>query len=238
MTACILSKYRKDGCEACTDLCAHRIAIEGRIRNANIPTDYRNLTLANSPARESQAKVYGVLEQYVDIFRSGEVGGRSLYLWSESPGTGKTTTASALLHEWIAVKYLDALKRGVQPSQTLGYFLDVNDWQTMYNEFNRPRVPDSIAEPAAERYYLSMEKARIAEFAIFDDIGVRDASDNFRPDLHAIINDRVSNGKPTVFTSNLPIEEMADVFDARLYDRIRDRCGSIHFVGESKRGRR
>src|SRR5699024_2987624 len=141
MTAGILSKYRKDGCEACTDLCADRIAVEGRIRTANIPTDDRTLMLANAAAVEGAAQVDVGLEQSLDIFRSREVGGRSLYLWSESPGTGKTTTASALLHEWIAVKYLDAIKRGVQPSQTLGYFLDVNDWQTMYNEFNRPRVP-------------------------------------------------------------------------------------------------
>jgi DNA replication protein DnaC len=43
---------------------------------------------------------------------------------------------------------------------------------------------------------------------------------------------------PTVFTSNLPIEEMAVVFDARLYDRMRDMCAVLHFNGESKRGRR
>src|SRR5699024_5616038 len=233
MTACILSKYRKDGCEACTDLCAHRIAIEGRIRNANIPTDYRNLTLANSPARESKAKVYGVLEQYVDIFRSGEVGGRSLYLWSESPGTGKTTTASALLHEWIAVKYLDAIKKGEQPSQTLGYFLDINALQTAYNLATMTNDDEGMKHIGAE-----IKRTQDAPFAVIDDIGVRDATEAFRAYVHAIINDRVSNGKPTVFTSNLPIEEMADVFDARLYDRIRDRCGSIHFAGESKRGRR
>src|SRR5699024_5801583 len=228
MTACILSKYRKDGCEACTDLCAHRIAIEGRIRNANIPTDYRNLTLANSPARDSKAKVYGVLEQYVDIFRSGEVGGRSLYLWSESPGTGKTTTASALLHEWIAVKYLDAIKRGVQPAQTLGYFLDVNDWQTKYNEFNRPRVPDNIAEPAAYHYYKEMDKTMTAPIAVLDDIGILDVTESFRADLHSVINHRVTNRLPSIYTSNLPLSEMGNVFDARLYDRIRDQCGEIY----------
>jgi len=48
----------------------------------------------------------------------------------------------------------------------------------------------------------------------------------------------VTSGLPTVYTSNLPMSDMANVFDARLYDRIRDQCAEIHFAGESRRGRR
>lgn len=243
---CILSEYRSDKCASCSHLCSHRIALEGldgksgRIGNAGLPADYRGITLANSPAREGQAEIYGFLRQYVETFRrtDGEPI-KSLYLWSESPGTGKTTTASALISEWIARDYLGAIKRGEQPRQFSAYFLDVNAWQTEYNEFNRPRVPDNIAEPAAERYYRAMERARTAPFAVYDDIGVREkTSDAFRGDLHSIINYRVTEGKPTVYTSNLPIKEMANVFDERLYDRIRDQCGVIHFEGKSRRGRR
>lgn len=245
MTKCILSEYRSDKCASCSQLCPHRIALEGldgksgRLGNTGLPADYRGITLANSPARDEQAKNYEIFERYVETFsRSGEEPVKSLYLWSESPGTGKTTTASALLNEWIARDYLSALKAGEQPRQFSAYFLDVNAWQTDYNEFNRPRVPDSIAEPAAERYYRAMERTKLAPFAVLDDIGVREASENFRADLHAIINYRVMNAKPTVYTSNLPIEDMARVFDERLYDRIRDQCGVIHFDGKSRRGRR
>src|SRR5699024_9645367 len=124
------------------------------------------------------------------------------------------------------------------PQQTPAIFLDVNEWQTIYNEINRPRVPDHIAEPASAKYYREMERARTAPFAVYDDIGVREASEGFRGDLHAIINHRTTNGLPTVFTSNLPIEDMAQVFDERLYDRMRDMCAVIHFDGESKRGMR
>ena len=246
MTECILSEYRTDKCASCTHICPHRIALHGldgksgRIGNAGLPADYRGITLANSPAREGQAEIYGFLRQYVETFsRTDGEPIKSLYLWSESPGTGKTTTASALISEWIARDYLGAIKRGEQPRQFSAYFLDVNAWQTEYNEFNRPRVPDNIAEPAAERYYRAMERARTAPFAVYDDIGVREkTSDAFRGDLHSIINYRVTEGKPTVYTSNLPIEEMANVFDERLYDRIRDQCGVIHFDGKSRRGRR
>ena len=239
---CLLAGYCRNP-EQCSDLSPHYIAIHGlngeggRIAAANIPRDYRYITLANSPVRESQPKIYELLEKYVETF-AGKERIKSLYLWSESPGTGKTTTASALANEYIIRNYLSALKAGEQPTQIPAYFLDVNEWQTDYNEFNRPRVPEPIAEKAAAKYYRAMEKAKEAPFAILDDIGVREASEGFRGDLHAIINYRVTNELPTVYTSNLPVEEMARVFDARLYDRIRDMAGVIEFAGESKRGRR
>ena len=43
---------------------------------------------------------------------------------------------------------------------------------------------------------------------------------------------------PTVYTSNVPISDLANVFDARLADRIGDMCGVLQFSGSSKRGKR
>lgn len=239
---CILSDYRTDKCADCTKLCSHRISLHGlggksgRVGNAGLPADYRYVTLKTSPARENQRDIYASLDKYVETFQREGERVKSLYLWSESPGTGKTTTAAALINAWIAYDYLSAVKRGEQPRQSSAYFLDVNEWQTLYNEFNRPRVPDHIAEPASEKYYRAMERARTAPFAVYDDIGVREASDPFRADLHTLINHRTTNALPTVFTSNLQIEDMATVFDHRLFDRIRDQCAPIMFAGESRRG--
>lgn len=242
---CILTDYRTDSCEGCTKLCQHRITLHGltgeggRVESAGVPNDYRYVTLGTSPARESQREIYEVLNKYVKTF-DREDGERikSFYLWSESPGTGKTTTAAALINAWISVEYLTALKDGRQPTPVGAYFLDVNEWQTDYNNFNRPRVPEDIAAPASERYYKAMGLAKSADFAVLDDIGVRDAGDAFRGDLHTVINHRTVNGMPTVYTSNLELAEMERVFDARLYDRMRDQCASLMFKGVSKRGRR
>ena len=244
---CILTDYRADKCANCSELCAHRIAMHGldgkggRTAYACIPSDYRHVTVLTSPARVSQPKVYEMIDAYATTFKRHIGGGeraKSLYLWSESPGTGKTTTAAALLNAWLSTEYLAALKSGVQPEPTGGYFLDVNEWQTDYNNFNRPRVPESIAAPASERYYKAMEKAKHADFAVLDDIGVRQASEGFRGDLHTVINHRTADGLPTVYTSNLKLTEMERVFDERLYDRMRDQCAEIYFAGDSKRGRR
>lgn len=248
MSGCILADKRKGGCADCQKTCAHRIAMVGlngeggRVGAAGVPKDYRYYTLANSPAREGQAKIYGQLAQYVATFErmfdSDAERIKSLYLWSESPGTGKTTSAAALLNEYLTVNYIGSLKRGVQPTQRPAYFLDVNAFQELYTGFTRQGIPREIAEANSRPYYTQMELAKKTPFVVLDDIGVRSASDGFRGDLHTIINYRTTNGLPTIFTSNLAIDEMATVFDARLADRMRDQCLSLHFVGASKRGRR
>ena len=227
----------------------------GRVGAAGIPKDYHGVLLADSPVRESQAKTYKILESYVKSFdkqfpdvveeleaqgmSDDEIQIKSLYLWSESPGTGKTTTASALLNEWILRSYIGNLKRQITPIQRPGFFLDANALQTDYTTFNRPKVPEHIGEPAAHKYYQAIEKAKHTPFVVIDDVGTRDASEGFRSDLHSIINYRVTNELPTIYTSNLPIDSLPDVFgEERLADRIKDMTMPIEFTGTSKRGRR
>lgn len=198
--------------------------------------------MSTSPARAEQAEAYRILDAYAATFKRmfEDEADRiiSLYLWSESPGTGKTTSAVALINDWIVTHYIGSVKRGLRPADRPALFFDVNEFQTIFNTFNRPRVPDHIAKPAAERYYNIQRHAMQAPFAVLDDVGVRDATDAFRGDLHTVINERTANGMPTVFTSNVPLAELTRIYDARLADRVRDQCAEIHFGGTSKRGMR
>lgn len=240
---CILEDKRKGGCADCNHTCQHRIAMEGlngtggRIGAAGVPKDYRYYTLANSPAREGQAKVYGQLAQYVATFeRMFDADAdriKSLYLWSESPGTGKTTSAASLLNEYLVAHYIGSLKRGLQPAQRPALFLDINEMQTDYNLASMTNDEAGLAKVTA-----TMRKAMTADFLVCDDVGVRSASESFKSLVHAIINARTTNSLPTIYTSNLAINEMESVFDARLADRMRDQCLTLHFAGTSKRGRR
>jgi DNA replication protein DnaC len=241
---CLLSSRCKlAGTAECNRQCGHYISMMGysgtggRVANANTPSDYRLLTLATSPARESQAQIYGTLEKYTQTFdRQFESDGsriKSLFLWSESPGTGKTTTAIAVMNEWIIAHYLGSLKRNRQAAQTPAVFLDTNSFQTDYN-----LATMTNDDAAMVKIKSTILRVQAAPFAVLDDIGVRSASEAFRSYVHAIVNYRTANGLPTIFTSNLPIEEMAVVFDARLYDRMRDMCLPLLFSGNSFRGRR
>lgn len=213
----------------------------GRMAAANVPEAYRLLTLLTSPAREGQADIYRAIDGYVTAFpRQFEDNPqlKSLYLYSREPGTGKTTTASAVLAEWIIVNYIGSMQRGIQPLERPAYFLDVNAWQGDYNAFNRSRVPEEIAAPASVRYYTAQRIAMSVPFLVMDDIGTRDATQPFRDDMHTIINKRVSAELPTVYTSNIAMSELGTLFDRRLADRIREQCKELEFRGESKRGMR
>ncbi len=240
---CILSERHKDGCASCPATCPHYISLYGlsgrggRVASANLPEDYRYMTLKNSPARASQPKVYGMLDTYVRTFErqfdedSERI--KSLYLYSESPGTGKTTTAAALINAWLVEHYLGSLKRNRQALQQPAYFLDVNSWQTDYN-----LATMTSDEKELDEIKRTMRRCMDVPFLVMDDVGIRSASESFKSVVHAIINARTTGAKPTVYTSNLPIDDMAKVFDARLYDRIRDQCLDISFSGTSRRGRR
>lgn len=239
---CILSDYREDRCAYCTGLCSHRISMHGldgkggRTAYAGIPSEYRYVTVKSSPVRVNQEKVYGMLDAYISTFKRHINGGeraKSLYLWSGSPGTGKTTTAAALINAWISSEYLSYIQSGNQPQSTSAVFLDVNEFQTRYNLATMTKDDEGIANIGAE-----IKRTQQANFAVLDDIGIRESTPAFKSYIHAIINHRTVSGLPTIYTSNLPIEDMARVFDERLYDRIRDQCAIIPFLGESQRGRR
>lgn len=231
---CVLDGRKKGGCSTCPPHCSHRIALQGmdglggRIGSSGIPSEYQGITLRNSPAREDQLSLYKSLERYVGTFKSGDV--KSVYLYSESPGTGKTTTACALLNEWIMTSYLLHKKEGKMVPQDLGMFLDINEMQSDYNIATMTKDDEKM-----RKFGSLIESAQKTPYLVVDDIGVRDATEAFRGYVHSIINARSGSGLPTVFTSNLEIGDMEKVYDDRLFDRIRDNSGVMRFLGESKR---
>lgn len=249
----ILSKYLKNPTKVTDTTISAYIQLHGvdgkggRVATCNVPQEYRYNTLDNSPARESQKPIYDKLEAYVGSFKklfeqadphdtSGRI--KSLYLWSEQAGTGKTSTATALLNEFIAVSYIGSLKRGIQPPQIPAYFIDVNELQELYNRFTRNGVPQDISETASREYYNKLDLAKKSPLVVFDDVGVRSSTEAFRGDLHSVINYRVSNQLPSIYTSNIPMEGLAEIYDIRLADRIKDLTIPFYFEGGSNRGLR
>lgn len=241
---CLLAPYSRQASgeymPTLTDACVVFHGIDGnggRVGATDLPADYRYITLRNSPVRENQPQVYKLLDAYVTTFErqfdADTERIKSLYFYSKNPGTGKTTSAAALLNEYLVAHFLGSLKRKRQPLQQPAYFLDVNEFQATYNLATMTKD-----EPELERIKRLIVRCQRVPFLVMDDIGVRGATEAFRGYLHTIINYRCANGLPTVYTANFPLEEISKLFDDRLYDRMRDMCVEVRFSGESQRGRR
>lgn len=209
----------------------------GRIGASRVPKEYQSVTVDDLTFNQPMFKAY------CESFKRDSDGTtatriKSLYLWSQETGTGKTTTASAVLNEFHLTHAIKSWKTGVKPNDYPTFFIDVNELQELYNRFNRPGIPQDVREEASREYYRRIGLAKDADMVAFDDVGVRSATEGFRGDLHTVINHRTVQQLPSIYTSNIPIQSMSEVYDQRLYDRMRDLTVAIEFTGESKRGLR
>lgn len=238
---CILApscSFSGDGSK-CHDRCPAFIQMHsasGRHTLAGLPPEYALIDIATAPPREDQPAVYKFVDAYVATFErqfDDKPAIKSAYLYSDEPGTGKTTTAAGLINAWLRAHYVGAARLGRQPLRKPAEFFDLNEYQTAYN----------LAAMAGDDVKLQALTKRLNEaarvpFLVLDDVGIRSASEAFRGLVHAVINARLAAGRPTVYTSNIEMGDLADVYDARLADRIRDNCQDLPFIGKSKRGLR
>ena len=207
----------------------------GALEAANIPQDYRHYTPVDAPPLPDQPKAKQFVDRYTELigehFKTGHRL-KSLYIVSASPGTGKTTVACALLNEFVAVNYLAGLHD--KPNyRNPAYFLDANEWQATFNL----GVTLGDGNNYLRKFTAQLEKALSAQLCVIDDIGVSAITDGFRRHLHTLINGRMLAGKPTIYTSNVGLRELTLALgDDRMYDRVRDLCKELEFVGKSKRG--
>ncbi|MCD8220906.1 MAG: ATP-binding protein [Clostridiales bacterium] len=128
--------------------------------------------------------------------------GRGLYLWSRTPGTGKTFLACCLAKS-VMIKY-DTQMRFVTVADYLGKVGD---------SYKRER-----GESDASQIY------RECQLLVFDDLGAQKEGSWQDQEIFRIINGRMSNGLVTIFTSNMSPEEL------KLSNRTKDRIISKNLV--------
>lgn len=235
------------GTSKCSKICPFYIYTHGQsgkggmVGKANVPLDYSRMTIKNNPVRDSQPEVYEQIEKYFEIAQERLTDPdcervKSLYLYSYSPGTGKTSTACAIANSFLQSHFISSLKNGSIIDSNFCYFLDFNLLQSKFAEFNNPNVPKEIKTPATNEFYHSLKAAKEAKILILDDIGIRTPSDAFQAIAHDLINHRVVTRMITIYTSNIEMKDLDEVYDKRLKDRIIDQCVPIDFYGESQRG--
>ncbi|MCM3314841.1 DNA replication protein [Psychrobacillus sp. MER TA 17] len=225
--------------DKCHDRCPAYIQMHsasGRHTLAGLPSEYALIDIASAPPRADQASAYTFIDDYAATFArqfDDKPAIKSAYLYSAEPGTGKTTTAAGLINAWLRAHYVGAARLGRQPLRKPAEFFDLNEYQTAYNL--AAMTNDDVKLQALSK---RLNDAARVPFLALDDVGIRSATEAFRGLVHAVINARLASGLPTVYTSNIEMADLANVYDERLADRIRDKCKEVPFVGKSKRGLR
>ncbi|MED3832989.1 DNA replication protein [Peribacillus frigoritolerans] len=250
---CILAgRCKLAGGPKCNDQCASYIAMMGRsgkggrVGAAGLPSDYKLVTLSNSPARTEQVEVYRAIDAYVKTFeRQFDEGAeriKSLYFHSKEPGTGKTTSACAVLNTYLTAHYTGSLRRGKQPLQRPAFFLSVNALQQLHNKTHMPASLQT-KEKLGEELLREIERAKTTPFVVLDDLAVRKATTSFLGIIYDICDYRTTEKLPTIYTSNKSPIDLREFFyeedpEGKVVDRITDMAGVLAFSGKSKRGRR
>lgn len=182
-----------------------------RKERSRIPPEYKDLM-----AKDFKWGIYGVdlseeqgkVLQYITRYEEFREKGMGLYIHSGTKGSGKTMLACCVLNE-ISSRYYGSVK-----------FVNALDFLEMTKKgFN-------YDNPEVEALY-------ICKTLVIDDIGAQLDKDWINTVFYRLVNDRYSNHKPTIYTSNLSIDQLK--MDDRIIDRIDSTSFEIHLPEKSIR---
>lgn len=155
-----------------------------------------------------------ITEDFLKNYRERwEKAGKGLYLWSKTPGSGKTFL-SCCLGKSVMVKHNLRMR-----------FVTVPDYLA--------KVGESYKRQQGE--YDESAVYRECDLLIFDDIGAQKSGEWQQQEVFRIINERLNAGKVIIFTSNLCPEDLN--LDDRTINRIMKKSVVLQMPEESIRSR-
>ena len=139
--------------------------------------------------------------------------GRGLYFYSQEAGSGKTRLAVSIGNS--LVKYKKQEVRFITTVDLLGKIRD--SWNDKTETSEEMLVEEFVRTPVL----------------ILDDIGVEGNKDWINNIFYRIINSRLTGGKITIITSNIPMNKLG--FNYRLLNRLEDMVMQVCMPEESVR---
>lgn len=183
-----------------------------RLREAsNLGARFMNRTFASfDPKRNPVA-----FKQASDYANSEKLFGisRNCLLFVGGTGTGKTHLAAAIANNLV--------ERGIQAR--FGTFQ--NHLDEIRKEFDQ----------SGQKHYLDDIKG--VPMLVIDDLGKERKTDWTQSILYDVINYRYEHMLPTVITTNLTTDELANHCEGAVWSRLNEMCDTILMVGKDNRVR-
>ena len=164
-----------------------------------VPDEFREADIGKfkfDSYSKDMSKIYKLAVSFLQDFPKWQNAGKGLYMWSKTPGSGKTFL-SCCIAKSVMIKY-DLQMR----------FITAPDYIAA--------VGDSYKRERGELDTSSIY--RECTLLILDDIGAQADKEWQRQEMFRLINNRMERGLITLYTSNAPVENLN--VDDRTKDRI------------------
>lgn len=176
------------------------------INNSNIPKRYLQ-DISLRPVKEDVEtfkELQDIKNNIVDFVNQG----KNLFIYSSSVGNGKTTWSTKLLKE-----YIEQVSSIMFKNNCPALFINVS------NFLNKKKLAITCRELVPEVQDLE-QKILSAKLVVFDDLGVKDVSSYELNSLYYWIDERTSNLRSCIYTSNLSPQALSMILDSRIYSRV------------------
>lgn len=175
--------------------------IDERRNNSDMPQKFMSKT-----GKNFQFGIYGedttpqqkICNAYIQNFRSG-IRGTGLYIYSKTPGSGKTFLACCIANEILRRKDISVK------------FINVADF-----------IELSFMTSKTEEDRDRLRAIKDATLLILDDIGANNSKDSIDNTLFQLIEHRNKNNLPTIYTSNLDKSGLKKKLHDRVVSRVFD----------------
>lgn len=215
-----LYRQRVGGYEASLEfarLCT-RCRTERRLQDmTGVPPQFRDADLSKfgfASYSHDIGNLRKIAEDFLKNYRERwEKAGKGLYLWSKTPGSGKTFLSCCIGKSVM-------IKRDLRMR-----FITVPDYLAKVGESYKRQSGD----------YDESKVYRECDLLIFDDIGAQKTGEWQMQEVFRIVNERINTGKVIIFTSNMCPEDLN--LDDRTIDRIIKKSVVLQMPEESIRGK-
>ncbi len=172
---------------------------------------------ADGTDREEFMYLKGVENSIEDFVKDG----KSIYIFSNTCGNGKTAWSIRLLQAYMnSIWHKCDLSCKALFINVPRFLLELKD-----NISNKSDYIEHIKENILK-----------ADIVVWDEVATKAVTQFEHEHLLSLINSRIDLGKSQIFTSNISPEHLEEVVGERLYSRIVNLSTVVEFRGADKRG--